>query len=65
MKGSAATFSPTCFMTAQERAPVKEAAAATSKATFSFTPHSTAIGEPSSSANFATAGSISDDGVPG
>ena len=65
MRASAATLTPTCFMMAQARFPVKDAAAATSKATFSFTPHSTAVRVPSSSAYLATAGRISEDGVPG
>ena len=65
MNGSAATFRPTCFMTAQERTPVKAALTAISNATFSLTPHSTTVFAPSSSAYPAIAGRISDDGVPG
>ena len=65
MNGSAATFRPTCFMTAHERTPVKAALTAISNATFSLTPHSTTVFAPSSSAYPAIAGRISDDGVPG
>ena len=38
---SEATLTPFCFMTHMERSPAKEAAAATSAATFSLVDHST------------------------
>ena len=40
MSGSAATFTPTCFMQASERTPESAPPMATSSATFSFTDHS-------------------------
>ena len=40
IKGSAATFNPTCFMVTIERRPHQLAASAFSNATFSFTDHS-------------------------
>ena len=39
-KGSAATFSPTCFMHTSTRAPAQEAPVPTSMATFSLGDHS-------------------------
>jgi hypothetical protein len=38
---SEATFTPFCFMALKDRRPAKEAEAAASRATFSFTDHST------------------------
>ena len=60
-----ATLSPTCFMTAQALLPANVAPRAISMATFSLAPHSMTVFVPSSSANIAAAGRISDDGVPG
>jgi len=39
MKGSAATFNPTCFIAASDLAPAILAPDAASRATFSFTDH--------------------------
>ncbi len=58
--GSAATFTPTCFMVESTRAPAAEAPTPTSTATFSFTHHSAYT--PSI---FANASSVSVEGVPG
>jgi hypothetical protein len=58
--GSAATFTPTCFIVASDRAPPSDAPTATSSATFSFGAHS--VSTPSS---FARASRISVLGVPG
>ena len=60
MKGSAATFRPTCFMVTMVRTPASDAPTATSRATFSLTHHSLWI--PSS---LAVASMISVEGVPG
>ena len=65
MNGSAATSSPTCFMTAQTRFPANVAPSAVSNAIFSFAPHSTCVFVFSSSAQYAMEGRISEDGVPG
>jgi len=57
--GSAATFSPTCFMVAIERAPANAAPSATSSATFSLGAHW--AGPP----NSLSRSRISVEGVPG
>ena len=58
--GSAATFTPTCFIVDSTRAPATDAPMPTSMATFSLTHHSAYT--PSF---FANASSVSVDGVPG
>ena len=58
--GSAATFTPTCFIVDSTRAPATDAPMPTSTATFSLTHHSAYT--PSF---FANASSVSVDGVPG
>ena len=58
--GSAATFSPTCFMHDSERTPPMDAPIATSTPTFSLGAHSTWI-----SSNFAAVSVTSVLGVPG
>jgi hypothetical protein len=65
VKGSAATFSPTCFMATAERRPAMEFASAVSQATFSFTDHSAWSTAPVSFAKATTAERISEAGVPG
>ena len=61
IKGSIATFRPTCFIAVSARAPAMDAPMAVSMATFSFTAHS----HFTVSLNFAMFSSISVDGVPG
>ena len=61
MRGSMATFRPTCFIAVSERAPAIEAPIAVSMATFSFTAHS----HFTVSLNLAMFSSISVAGVPG
>ena len=58
--GSAATFSPTCFIETKDLAPAIDAPAPTSKATFSFVDHSEHI-----SSYVEIFSSISVPGVPG
>ena len=58
--GSAATFTPTCFMHTILRAPAKDAPTATSKATFSLGAHSAYT-----SSYFAMHSLTSVEGVPG
>ena len=60
MKGSAATFRPTCFMVTSVRPPARAAPMPVSRATFSLAHHST-MG-PSSPASSSM---ISVEGVPG
>ncbi len=60
---SEATLTPFCFMTHSDRSPAKDAAAATSMATFSLVDHST-YSLPDS-ANRESVSMISDEGVPG
>ncbi len=62
IKGSAATFSPTCFMVQSARCPHQAAASAFSKATFSFVDHSTVKGRSSCTRRTSI---TSEDGVPG
>ncbi len=59
-RGSAATFRPTCFITAMDRLPAKDAPKATSRATFSFGHHSAYTW-----GCLTTFWRISVDGVPG
>ena len=63
MSGSAATFSPTCFIVTRERAPAYAAPAAASSPVFSFVDHSTCT-RPSRFSR-AIVSSTSVDGVPG
>ena len=61
--GSAATFSPTCFMNTNDLRPDEAAAAETSIATFSFVENSKYM--PASEASFSRRFPISEEGVPG
>ena len=60
MSGSAATFTPTCFIVTRARLPAMDRPRAASRATFSFTDHSAYV-----PGSFENASSVSVDGVPG
>ena len=63
MSGSAATFTPTCFMVTRVRTPDAAAPAPTSMATFSFVEYSKYMSV--SGTSWKNVSGTSEDGVPG